>query len=75
MSAIDTAAVLGPMAAGAKVTVIVQLPPAATELPQVFVWPKSPPFVPVTATLVMPKLAFPVLVKVTIWAALVVPTV
>jgi hypothetical protein len=40
------------------------LPPAATELPHVFVWAKSPALVPVRATLVMLKAALPVLLRV-----------
>jgi hypothetical protein len=41
------------MALGINVTLIVQLAPAATELPQVLVWAKSPGSVPVGLTLVM----------------------
>ena len=52
------------MAVGVKVTLIVQLPPAATELPQVLVWAKSPGFVPVSAILVMVKAELPVLFRV-----------
>jgi hypothetical protein len=55
-----------PLAAGVKVTLMVQFPPAATELPQVLVWAKSPALVPVTARLAMLKPAFPVLLKVTV---------
>ena len=64
-----------PLAVGVKVTLIVQLPPAPTELPQVFVWAKSPAFVPVIAMLVRLKLPLPVLFRVTVCAPLVVPTV
>jgi hypothetical protein len=56
---------------GAKVTLIVQLAPALTLLPQVFVSAKSPDeeiFETARATA-------PVLVRVTVCAALVVPTV
>ena len=45
--------------------------PANTELPQSLVWAKSPP----AEMLVMFSVALPVLVKVTVFAALVVPTV
>jgi hypothetical protein len=69
-----TAAVRVPAAVGVKVTLIVQLLFAATELPQVFVSAKSPGLVPVMLTLVMLKLALPVLLSFTLCAALVVPT-
>jgi hypothetical protein len=41
------------LAEGVKVTVIKQLAPAATLVPQVLVWAKSPALVPVTETPVM----------------------
>jgi hypothetical protein len=63
-----------PLAAGVNVTLIVQLPFAATELPHALVCAKSPAFVPVTEMLVRVKLAFPVLVRVTDWAGLATPT-
>ena len=63
-----------PLAAGVKVTLIVQLAPAATELPQLLVCAKSPGFVPVSARLVTLKAVLPEFVKVTAWAVLVVPT-
>src|SRR5947199_81298 len=47
LSVMLTAALRAPAAVGVKVTEIVQLPPAATLDPQVLVWAKSPPFVPV----------------------------
>jgi hypothetical protein len=60
-----------PVAAGAKVTEIVQLAFAATLDPQVFVCEKSPePAMPL-----MERGTVPVLLKVTSCAALVVPTV
>ena len=55
-----------PLAEGVKVTLMVQLPPAATELPQVLVWAKSLALVPVTVTLVIVNVALPVLVRVTV---------
>ena len=61
-----------PVAAEVKVTAIVQLAPAATALPQAFVWAKSPALVPVTVMLAILNAALPVLVSVTVWAALVV---
>jgi hypothetical protein len=54
-----------PVAAGLKVTLIVQLAPAATLDPQVLVWVKSPALVPETETLVTLSDALPVLVRVT----------
>ena len=65
-----------PMAVGVNVTLIVQVPFAATELPHVLVSPKSPGLAPVNPMLVMDRAAFPVLFRVTTWAGvLVVPTV
>jgi len=69
-----TVAVRLPGAVGVNETTIVQVLPAATELPQVFVSAKSPALVPVTVRLVMLKLALPVLVRTTAWPVLVVPT-
>jgi hypothetical protein len=57
-----------------KVTLILQLAPAATLDPHVLVCAKSLAFVPVTAMLVMVRVALPLLVRVTAWAVLVVPT-
>ncbi len=59
---------------GVKVAVIAQLAPALREAPQVFDCANSPPLVPVTAKAVMFRVSTPLLVKVTICAALVVPT-
>ena len=58
-----------PVAVGVKVTLIAQLAPAATELPQVFVCAKSP----LAAMLVMFSVAVPVLLSVTTCAPLVAP--
>jgi hypothetical protein len=55
-----------PLAVGLKVTLIVHLPLAATELPQSLLWAKSPAFVPVIARLVMLNVALPLLVRVTV---------
>src|ERR1035441_2664132 len=63
-----------PAAVGVNVTEMLQLPPAATLAPQVLVCAKSPGLVPATATLVIVRGAEPVLLSVTDWAALVVPT-
>jgi hypothetical protein len=64
LSAMLTEAARLPLADGVKVTLMVQLAPAATELPQVLVWAKSLALVPVIVRLVILKLALPVLVRV-----------
>jgi hypothetical protein len=63
-----------PIAVGVNVTLMVQLPLAASELPHVLVCAKSPGLAPVNATLAMDRATFPVLFSVTVWAALVVLT-
>jgi hypothetical protein len=63
-----------PAAVGVNVTLIVQLAPAATPLPQVFVCKKSEGSVPLKPTLGALSAAFPVLLRVTFCAALEVPT-
>jgi hypothetical protein len=73
-SVIVTAADRDPVAAGLKVTLIVQLALTATELPQLFVWEKSPAAAPETVMLVTFKTALPVLVTVIARAALAVLT-
>jgi hypothetical protein len=60
-----------PDAVGVNVTLMVQFPLAAREPPQVLLAAKSPP----AAMLVMVRVALPVLDRVTVCAALVVPTV
>jgi len=55
-----------PVAVGLKVTLIVQLAPAATLEPQVLVWAKSP----LTPMLVMVNGPLPVLVSVTVCSVL-----
>ena len=70
LSAIFSEAPRLPLAEGVKVTLMVQLPAAATELPQVLVWAKSPALVPASAMLVMLSAALPVLFRVTVCAAL-----
>ena len=54
-----------PGAEGVKVTLIVQLAPAATEMPQLLVWAKSLALVPKTAMLVTLKAELPELLRVT----------
>ena len=54
---------------------MVQFAPAAKLVPQLLANPNELAFAPVTAMLVIDKVALPVLVKVTLSDALVVPTV
>ena len=70
LSVIVTAPVRDPVTVGLNVTLTEQFPPAATLAPQLFVWAKSP----LAAMLEMVRAALPVLVSVTAWAVLVVPT-
>ncbi len=74
LSVMVTDAVRLPLAEGVKVTLIVQLPPAASELPQVVVSGKSPGLVPVTAALVMLKARLPLFVRVTDCAGVEAPS-
>ena len=64
--------VRAPMASGVKVTVMVQLPEAATVAPQVVVRAKSPAFVPVTAIPDMVSEPEPGFFNVNVFAELVV---
>ncbi len=75
LSVISKVVVRVPVPVGAKVTLMVQLLPTATELPQVLVSAKSPELPPVGAMLLIAKGALPWLVRVTVCAALVVPRV
>jgi len=63
-----------PVAVGVKVAVTVQLAPGPSVVPQVFVRPKSPAFVPVRVMLVMLRVVDPTFVMVDVIGALVVPT-
>ena len=63
-----------PVLVGVKVTLIVQLEPAATLDPQLLVCAKSPALLPPTVTLVIVRGAAPELVSVTGTGTLVVPT-
>src|SRR5512146_843544 len=74
LSLMLTEAVRVPVAVGVKVTLMVQLPLAATELPQVFVWAKSPELVPASEMPLIVRVLLPMLVRVTFWAVLLVPT-
>lgn len=70
----ETIALRAPVAVGPKVTEIVHDFPAATLVPQVFVCVKSVGFVPVMVILVMLSAEVPVLVSVTGFGVLLVPT-
>lgn len=59
--------------AGVNVTLIVQVEFTVTTLPQLLVWAKLEAFVPVMEMPVMFNRELPELVKLTVWAALVVP--
>ena len=74
LSEMVTAAVRLPTAVGVKITLIVQLPCAASELPQVEVSGKSATLAPVTVMLVKVRVALPLLVTVTVWAGALVPS-
>ena len=62
LSVMVTVPVLIPVAVGLKVTLRMQLEPAATLEPQVLVWEK----LPLTLILVMRRVALPVLFNVTL---------
>jgi hypothetical protein len=70
----EIAAVRIPVWVGVKVALMVQFAPAATLEPQVLVSAKSPGSAPVMLMLVMFKVVLPTLVRVTVWGALVCPT-
>ena len=74
LSVIATEADRLPVAEGVKVAEIVQLAPAASEVPQVLLWLKSAALVPVIATPAMDSAAVPEFETVIVWAALVVCT-
>jgi hypothetical protein len=64
-----------PVVLGVNVTLIMHVPLAATDVPQVLVWEKSPLFVPPTVIPVMFNTAVPLLVNVTDCAADAAPTI
>jgi hypothetical protein len=70
LSVIVTLPLRVPPTVGVKVTEIVHVPAAAIEAPQVLLWLKSP----LAAMLLIVSAADPVLVSVTVWAALLVFT-
>ena len=63
-----------PLAIGVKVTLMAHEAPAATELPQLLAWAKSPALTPESPMLVTVKAPLPELVRVTVCAVLAVPT-
>ena len=65
LSVMATAAERLPLAAGLKVTLMVQLAPAASELPQLLDWAKSLALTPRTAMLEILKAELPELESVT----------
>jgi len=73
-SAICRVAVRVPDADGVKLTLMVQLEPAARLEAQVVVSPKSVAFVPVSEMTILVSAAVPTLLSVITRAALVVPT-
>ena len=72
LSEMDRLALRLPVAEGVNVTEMVQFPLLLKLLPQLFVWEKSPEFVPVMLILLMVKDWLPGFVSVTVWAVLVV---
>jgi hypothetical protein len=64
LSVIRTWAILGPLAEGVNVTVIVQFAPAVSMLGQLFVCEKSGAFMPAMLMLLIDSDALPLLVKV-----------
>jgi hypothetical protein len=73
-SIILIAAMRLPVIEGAKVTLAIQLAPGVSELPHVLLSTKSAAWGPVTTTLAIFRVALPLLVKVSLWGALAVPT-
>ena len=74
LSTTEIAALRLPADPGVNVTVMVQLPPAASDVPQLLLWPKLLELVPVTEMLVMASAAVPGFDSVIGSAAAAVPT-
>jgi hypothetical protein len=74
LSVTTSVAVRAPLAEGVKMTLIVQLTPAARLVPHPFVWVKSAGFDPLMAMLVMDSGASPLFRRVRVCAALAVLT-
>jgi hypothetical protein len=68
-------AVKAPAVGGTQVTAMEQLAPAARLAPQLLVWLKEPGSLPKKLMLVIDNAAFPVLLRVAVWALLWLPTV
>jgi hypothetical protein len=74
LSLIFRVAVRAPVAADVKVTVIVHVPPAAaTVVPHVLVWLKSPAFAPLIEIPEIASAALPALVRVIVCEAVAFP--
>jgi hypothetical protein len=73
LSATEIVALSAPAAVGSNVTEIVQEAPAASDPPQLLVSAKAALFVPPTAILPMLSAAFPVLLSLAVFAALLAP--
>ena len=71
--AIEMEAVRVPPAVGLNVTLMEQLAPAATELPQLFDWAKSPALEPDIEIPLMLNVMLPGLLRVTDWLELATP--
>ena len=74
LSVMVMAAVRLPAVPGMNLTLMVQLAPAATEVPQVLLWANSLLLVPVTAMLETFSAPAPLLVRVTVCAVAATPT-
>ena len=74
LSASDRAAIRGPVAVGMNRTVIVQLLPAPTAVPQLLLWEKSPKSAPAMLIDVIANAVVPTFVSVTVFGGLTVPT-
>jgi hypothetical protein len=74
LSKLERFAVRFPLAEGVNVTVIEQLAPGATLLPQVLIWAKSPASAPATEILVILTATLPLLLSVIFLGMLLVPT-
>src|SRR5437762_2048555 len=69
-----TVEVFAPVVVGLKTTLIVQLPPTATDVPHVLVCENWPALAPVSVMLVTGTTSVPMFVTVTVCAALATPT-
>ena len=69
-----SAAVRVPSTAGVNLALMLQVAPAASELPQVWVCAKSPALVPIIAMPVMVKVVVPTFFRLTVFGRLVVPS-